>query len=149
MPYTCPHCGADYATGETCEDRFNASQLQEVADPGYYAVHHLSVPSYMLQHNGYSREGWILVRRLLTEFLAGLTPEEARRRYRTAFDGGKRNFSFTRGPKLEGVDDIAWTRTIADVRLDTAEHYRADVQAWAESIVRDSEELMRAIGAEP
>jgi hypothetical protein len=43
------------------------------------------------------------------------------------------------------VDAIAWTRTIADVRLDTAEHYCTDVRTWAESIVRDSEELMQTV----
>jgi hypothetical protein len=53
MPYHCPECGATYNTDETCEDRFNASQAQELADPAYYAVHHVSVPCFMLQHNRY------------------------------------------------------------------------------------------------
>src|ERR671939_691840 len=120
-PYHCPECGATYNTDETCEDRFNASQAQELADPAYYAVHHFSVPCFMLQHNRYSQDGWIRVRQLLTRFLRGLTPQEARNKYRTAVDSRNRTYSFTRGPKLAGVDAIAWTRTIADVRLDTAE----------------------------
>jgi hypothetical protein len=99
----------------------------------------------MLQHNGYSRDGWIMARHLLTRFLGGWTPEEVRRQYRKAVDSGNRTYSITRGPKLEGVEAITWTRTIADVRLDTAEHYCTDVRAWAESIVTDSEALMRAI----
>jgi hypothetical protein len=37
---------------------------------------------------------------------------------------------------------------IADVRLDTAEHFCTDVRTWAESIVRDSEELMQAVSGE-
>jgi hypothetical protein len=51
-------------------------------------------------------------------------------------------------PKLAGVESIAWTSTIADVRLDTAEHYRADVWVWAAQIVDDSEDLIRAAGGE-
>jgi hypothetical protein len=145
MPYHCPECGATYDSDETCEDRFNASQAQDLADPAYYAVHHFSVPCFMLQHNRYSRDGWIRVRQLLARFLHGLTPQEARRQYRTAMDSSNRTYSFTRGPKLASVDAIAWTRTIADVRLDTAEHYCTDVRMWAESIVRDSEELMQTV----
>ncbi len=145
MSCHCPQCGASYDTDETCEDRFNAGQALELADPASYAVHHLSVPCFWLQHNRYSREGWIRARELLARFLAGLTPEEARRQSRGTVDSGNRNFSFTRGPKLAGVEAITWTRTVADVRLDTAAHYCADVREWAASIVRDSEELMRTL----
>jgi hypothetical protein len=60
-------------------------------------------------------------------------------------DSGQRTWSITRGPKLAGVESIAWTRTIADVRLDTAEHYCADVRAWAESILVDSAALVSAV----
>jgi hypothetical protein len=62
MPYCCPQCGATFSTDETCEDRFNAGQAREMTDPASLAVHHLSVPCFMLQHNHYSREGWIRVR---------------------------------------------------------------------------------------
>lgn len=145
MPDRCPRCGATYRTDETCEDRFNAGQAQELTDPAYYAVHHLSVPYFMLQHNRYSRDGWIRARELLARFLNGLTPDEARRQSRRALDSGNRTYSFTRGPKLAGVDMIAWTRTVADVRLDAAAHYCSDVREWAASIVRDSDEMMRTV----
>lgn len=102
----------------------------------------------MLQHNRYSREGWIQVRQMLARFLTGLTPHEVRRDRRKALDSGNRTYSFTKGPKLAGVESIAWTYTVADVRLDTAEHYCADVWAWAAQVVRDSEGLMRTVGAE-
>ena len=82
---------------------------------------------------------------MLTHFLDGLAPEEARRQSRVAVDSGNRTYSFTKGPKLASVDAIAWTSTVADVRLDTADHYCADVRVWAESIVRDSEHLMRTV----
>lgn len=142
MAYTCPHCGAVYPDGETCQERFNVSQVKELEDRAYYAVHQLSVACYMLQHDAYSRQGWLVTRHLLARFLQGLNPAEARQRYRRQLDSGNRTWSFTKGPKLAGVETIAWTRTIAEVRLDTAEHYRADVRAWAESILADSQALM-------
>lgn len=148
MPYRCPECRATYSTDETCEDRFNAGQAREMTDPASFAVHHLSVPCFMLQHNRYSRAGWIQVRQMLARFLAGLTPNEARRDRRKAVDSGNRTYSFTKGPKLAGVESIIWAHTIADVRLDTAEHYCADVREWAAHIVRDSEELMQTVGSD-
>ena len=57
MSYRCPQCGAAYSADETCEDRFNAGLAQELTDPAYYAVHHLFVPCFMLQHNRYSQDG--------------------------------------------------------------------------------------------
>jgi hypothetical protein len=146
MPYTCPQCRAVYPTYETCEDRFNASQVTELEQAGYYAVHHFSVPCYMLQHNGYSRRGWLEVYKLLAEFVAGLHPDEALARVRSEAGSNKRTWNFTKGEKLAGVEGVAWTRTIADVRLDSAEHYCADVRAWAASIIADAEALVRASG---
>lgn len=142
-PFTCPPCGAVFPSGETCQDYFNAGQIKEVENPdSYYAVHHLSVPCYMLQHNIYSREGWLAVRTLLAEFVAGLTPAEVRRRNRHNWDNGQRNWSITKGPKLAGVEQLIWSRTVADVRLDTAEHYCADVRQWAASVLADSAQLV-------
>lgn len=144
-PFTCPTCGAVFPSGETCEDYFNTGQLMEVENPtSYYNVHHLSVPCYMLQHNLYSREGWLAVRALLAEFVAGLTPAEARRRNRQNWGSDQRKWSITKGPKLPGVEQIVWSRTVADVRLDMAEHYCADVRRWAESVLADSAPLVAA-----
>ena len=125
MSFTCPHCGAVLPAGESCQDRFNLSQIKEMEQPAYYIVHHLSVACYLLQHND------------------ELTPAMARQRYGEKFDSGHRTWSVTRGAKLPGVENIAWTRTIADVRLDTAEGYCADVRRWAESVLADSEPLIR------
>lgn len=147
MPSTCSKCGASVASGETCQDRFTLSQLKEVEQPGYYAVHHLSVPCYMLQHNVYSRAGWLEVRKLLSKFIyENWTPAMARRQSRISADSGHRTWSFTKGAKLPGVEQIAWTYTIADVSLDTAEAYCTDVRQWAERILTDSEQLIRALG---
>ncbi len=146
MSLTCLQCGANYSSGETCEERFNALLVKEMENAAYGAVHHLSVPCYMLQHNAYSREGWRLVRDLLFRFVYdNLTPQMARREFR-ARGGTPKTHSITRGPKLPGVEDIHWTRTIADVRLDTAEHYTGDVREWAKSILADSNALLRGLG---
>ena len=146
MSSTCPQCGAVFAGEETCQDRFNVGQLKEIEQPAYYAVHHLSVPCYMLQHNVYSRQGWIEVRTLLAHFVYdGWTPAMARRQFRVSADSGHRAFNFTKGAKLPGVEDITWSYTIAEVRLDTAESYCADVRHWAESILADSQQLVHKL----
>ena len=138
-----PQCGAALAPGETCRDRFNEGQLKEMEQPSRFPVHHLSVPSYMLQHNIYSAEGWLEAREGLRRFVEeGLAPREVRRRNRIRLDSGRRNWSVTRGPKLPGVEHIRWSFAVADVRLDTSEHYCADVKRWAESVLADSAELV-------
>jgi hypothetical protein len=124
--------------------------LKEVEDPAYYAVHHLCVPCFMLQHNEYSREGWLAARDLLSQFVNdGLTPAGARTKYRRQVDSGQRKWSVTRGAKLAQVEAVVWTRTIADLRLDTAEHYCADVQDWARRVLADTEEMMRSLAGAP
>lgn len=150
MSFTCPQCGAYFPSEETCEDRFNLSQVTELEQPAYYAVHHLSVPCYMLQHNAYSREGWIEVWKLLAKFVhEGWTPAMARRQSRVSADSGQRTWSFTKGAKLPGVEEIIWSMTIADVRLDTAEAYCEDVRQWARQILADSAALIAATATHP
>lgn len=144
MSSTCPQCGAKLAPGETCQDRFNICLVKEFDLAACGAVHHLTVPSYLLQHNAYSREGWLDAREGLAQFIQhGLAPAEARRKNRARLDSGHRSWSLTKGPKLPGIENIRWTITIADIRLDTAENYCADVRRWAESILADSEALVR------
>lgn len=142
---TCPQCGAHFLTEETCQDRFTQQQFKEVEQPAYYAVHHLSVPCFMLQHNAYSHRGWLEVFQLVDKFVhQGWTPDMARRAARVKADSGHRTWSFTKGPKLPGVEQIAWTFTVADVRLDTAAVYCADVRQWATSLLSDARSLWQA-----
>jgi len=70
----------------------------------------------------------------------------ARQHSRVNADSGHRTWSFTRGAKLPGVEDIVWSYTIAAIRPDTAESYCADVNHWAESILADSEQLIQKTG---
>ena len=138
----CPQCGAVLEPRETCRERFDALQLLELESPDRYAVHHLSVPAWMLQHNEYSHRGWLEVRRLLAQFVHdGVTPDEARRRARGAPSGSLKGWSITRGAKLAEVDGVEWTYTVADVRSDTAEHYVEDVRRWAVRVLEDTEHL--------
>jgi hypothetical protein len=147
MPTTCPKCGAQRPTGETCRERFDLFLAKEFENPGTYgAVHHLTVASYMLQHNGYSREAWPKVREMLRQFIEdGLTPAEARRQNRQQVDSGKRTWKVTGGEKLPQVDAITWSRTVADVRLETVEQYHANITAWARSVLADTEELVQSL----
>lgn len=99
-----PAMWATFASDETCQDRFNTSQLKEVEEPACYAVHHLSVPCYMLQHNAYSREGWLAVRELLYQFIhRGLTPTMVRQQSRVKFDSGHRTWSITKGSNFRAL----------------------------------------------
>ncbi len=146
MSFQCPQCGAEYTLDETCQERFDILMVKEVEFPAYYAVHHLTVPCYMLQHNVYSREGWIGSRELVRQFvLEGLSPLAARRQNRKKLDSGNRSWSLVKGPKLAGVEGITWRYTIANVRSDTADHYCADVRMWAERVLADSAELVRGL----
>jgi hypothetical protein len=139
MTNWCSLCGARYDAGDGCQERFNLALAKEIEDPAYGIVHHLTVPAYMLQHNGYSRAGWLYSRALLAEFVnGGRSPAEARHRNRRALDSGNRDWSITRGPKFERFDEITWTRTIADIRFHDADRYCADVRAWATAVLADS-----------
>ncbi len=142
----CTQCGARLPESESCADRFSASQLMEIEQPAYYAVHHLSVPCYYLQHNLYSRQGWLAARELLSRFVyQNLKPEEARRQGRREADSGKRNWSFTKGEKLAGVEKIRWRFSIADISLESADKYCADIRQWAVSILADSDALVSSL----
>jgi hypothetical protein len=143
----CTQCSAKVPDGAQCADRFWEGQILEGDDPAYYAVHHLSVPAYYLQHNMYSREGWLTMHKLLGEFVYdGLTPQGARQKYKHEVDSGRRTFSIVRGERLPGVEQITWGFTIAGVRLDTAAHYCEDVRRWARQVYEDAAALVAAAG---
>jgi hypothetical protein len=149
MSVDCAWCGAHYdAPGDSCEARFDLALAREFEDPAYGSVHHLTVPAFMLQHNRYSRAGWLWARNLIAAFVRdGLDPAEARRQQRAMLDSGERNWAITRGPTFEGFEQIAWSRTIADDRFDSAADYCADVRAWAAAVVDDSEAVVAALAA--
>lgn len=137
----CPECGAALAPGETCRDRFERCLALEFEDwAGYGAVHHLTVPAYILQHPGaYSRQGWLEARRLLSEFLvAGRSPAQVRRTGRERLDSGSRSWRMAGGEPMVLPPGLVWSRTIAGVRLDNPAEYQADIFAWARAVLSDT-----------
>ncbi len=144
MLYKCPQCGAQFPAGETCRDRFDLCLAKEFEQPtSYGSVHHLTVACYMLQHNVYSREAWQEARQMVAQFIRqGRMPSDVRRQNRKRLDSGQRRWSVTKGAKMAGLDGIAWTRTIADVRFDTPDLYCADVKLWAAGVLSDTEGVL-------
>jgi hypothetical protein len=144
MTTPCPLCRARYTGHETCQERFERCLAMEFENPAVFgAVHHLTVPSYCLQHNLYSREGWLQSRQLIVLFVEqSLSPQQVRREQRQAFSHPNRAWSVTQGEKLAGVERIIWTRTLADVRLEDPLQYCQDIRTWAASILEDTLSLV-------
>ena len=144
MLYKCPQCGAQFPAGDNCRDRFDLCLAKEFEQPtSYGSVHHLTVACYMLQHNLYSREAWLEAREMVAQFIhQGITPSDVRRQNRKRLDSSQRRWSVTKGAKMSGLDGIVWTRTIADVRLDTPDLYCADVKLWAAGVLSDTEGVL-------
>jgi hypothetical protein len=143
MPSTCPQCGAIFPCGETCQARFEACLALEYENPATYgAVHLLTVACYMLQHNLYSRQGWLETRQMVAKTLhSEITPAEIRTKYQRRLDSGQRKWSMTKGEKLEEFDLIRWSCTIASVQLDNPEQYVATVRQWAICFLKDTDWL--------
>src|SRR5262249_33605584 len=121
----CPECGAALPPDGRCRDLFEACLVKDFEHPrSYGSVHHLIVATYMLQHNGYSRPGWLAARGLVAEAIAsGKVPDIRSAGYKEAVSSRNRRFSFTRGEKILGLEGVTWSRTVADVRLGSAEDY--------------------------
>ncbi|MBI5841473.1 MAG: hypothetical protein HZB19_15380 [Chloroflexi bacterium] len=134
----CPECGA---IDNACESRFHEFLVKEFEGVGCGAVHHLTVAAYMLQHSSkLTREGWLHERELLREFLVEKKPPSfIRKQNRDLVDSGKRNFKIKSRDGLPVINKTTWTKTILDVRVENAEVYCEDVNAWARSALEDSE----------
>ncbi len=137
----CEDCGAALIGVEQCRNYFGYCMEKEFVDPEYFAVHHLTVAAYMLQHSAdLSERGWREMRAMLTAFLIeGKTSAQMRVESRDRVDSGKRTWSLTKGPKGQLPKPMQWTRTIADVSLADAATYCRDVEAWARAVLADLE----------
>lgn len=137
---TCPHCKATYATAESCEDRFDRCLSLEFGDRAYWPVHHLTVLCYMLQHNAYNHGAWLEARQLLAQFVNhdGASNNWHRQK---ALDSKSRleQQSLLAGKKFADFQRITWSFTIADVRLEEAGLYCADVKNWANHLLQDTQ----------
>ena len=134
----CPECGA---TDNACEARFHECLALEFQNPGYGAVHHLTVAAYMLQHSSQlTREGWLHERELLREFLVeNKVPAFIRQQNKDLVDSGKRSFKIKSTDGMPVIDKTTWTKTILDIRMENAEDYCKDVNAWARSVLEEAE----------
>jgi len=137
----CPECGA---SDGLCQTRFNEFLALEFTDADYGAVHHLTVAAYMLQHSSQlTREGWMYERKLLREFLVeNKPPSFIRKQNKDLVDSGKRKFKIASRDGLPVISKSAWTKTILDVRSESADVYCADVTAWARSVLEDVREII-------
>ena len=136
----CPECNAP---DNGCEAHFHECLAREFEKTLYGSVHHLTVVAYMLQHSSQlTREGWLHERELLRAFLhENTTPAEIRKRDAPNVDSGKRDFKIKSRDGQPVVAKRTWTKTILDVRLDDPEMYCEDVNAWAQAVLDDVEEI--------
>ncbi|HLO16712.1 MAG TPA: DUF5946 family protein [Anaerolineales bacterium] len=137
---TCPECGAP---DHLCQTRFDEFLVLEFTDPGYGAVHHLTVAAYMLQHSSkMTREGWLHERELLKEFLVEKkSPAFIRKQNKVLVDSGKRKFKFKSKDGVPVIQKSIWKKTILNVRAENAEVYCEDINAWARSALEEASEI--------
>lgn len=139
----CPDCGAPE---QACETRFHEFLVKEFEDPGYGAIHHLTVATYMLQHSSkLTREGWLHERELVREFLVeNKSPQFIRKQNKDPVDSGKRRFKIKSRDGVPVINKTTWMKTILDVRAENAEVYCEDVTAWAGSTLEEAEKISEA-----
>lgn len=137
----CPECGTQWAAWMTCQDHFHQMLFWESENPRNGEVHHLTVLSYHLQHPSlYSMEGLRYAEQLLVKFLdEGISPQTIRIQSRTEVDSRSRSWNVTRTSTSTGAyqHPIHWSMTARDVVAGGEAHYRLNVRAWAEAILKD------------
>lgn len=146
----CPQCGARLPEDDSCQTRFELCLVKDYEHPDTFGqVHHLIVACMMLQHNAYSRQGWLAARQLVAQSIQqGTPPSVLRQQNAPEMDSGQRRWNLTRGEKISAVEHVTWTCTIADVRTDSAEHYCEDAQRWAIHVLADTAALMQELETE-
>jgi hypothetical protein len=104
------------------------------------AVHHLTVLCFHLQHpSRYSPQGLAAAQGLLVDFLErGVSPQDARRRDRTALNSRNRTWKIAGTPQSRGAyaHPVPWTMTAGDVTANGITSYPDSVRSWAASILR-------------
>jgi hypothetical protein len=136
----CLECGAP---DTLCQTRFDEFLVLEFTDPGYGAVHNLTVATYMLQHSSkMTREGWLYERDLLREFIVEKkSPSLIRQKVKDSVDSGKRKFKFKSKDGVPVINKTSWRKTILDVRTENAQVYCEDINAWAMSSLEEAEAI--------
>jgi hypothetical protein len=136
----CPECSAP---DRSCQTRFDEFLVLEFTDPGYGAVHHLTVTAYMVQHSSkLTRQGWLFERKLLREFLVeNKPPAYIRKQNKDVVDSGKRKFKIKSKDGKRVIDKTTWAKTILDIRAENADVYCEDITAWARSVLEEAETI--------
>ena len=149
MPQTCPECGAEWHGAETCQQHFYQMLAWEQENLDNWAVHHLMVLCYHLQHPSlYSPTGLNEAMRLLERFVEqGATPQDIRRQQSATVNSRNRTWKITGTPDSHGAyhQPIQWTMTAANVIANGENQYCASVRTWARSVY----EALRASGNLP
>lgn len=131
----CPECGADWTSGQTCQDHFHQMLFWENEYPGHGIVHNLLVLVYHMQHPSlYSPETLAGSKDMLRDFVeGGVTPAQMRHKMKTKVSSTNRNWKVTGTPERHGKYEhpITWTMTAADVVNAGAEAYIESVREWA------------------
>jgi len=134
----CPECGALWRDGITCEAHFHQMLTWEHENPANWAVHHLTVLCYYLQHPSlYSPAGLREGKRLLVEFVVnGVAPQAMRQRMRGQVDSSRRTFKITGEDGARGAyaHPVTWPLTAVDVVAQGADRYVESVRQWARSV---------------
>jgi len=135
----CPECGAEVQEGQTCQENFYQMLGWESEQPANWAVHHLTVLCYHLQHPSlYSPEGLRAGFTLLTDFLErGTTPTEVRKQRGAQADSGARTWKIKGTPESHGAYDppVVWSMTTNQVIAAGIDNYCDSVRAWASSML--------------
>jgi len=130
----CDECLASHLDGGTCEEKFHTLLGWEHERETLRAQHHLLVLTYHLQHPSlYSPDGLTYARRLLADFLVGLTPTAARARGRAVLASDKRGWNVKATGSVHGsyAARPQWPVTIADVIASGKDEAAEQVQRWA------------------
>lgn len=140
MIMNCPECGAP---DNLCQTRFDEFLALEFTDPGYGAVHNLTVTTFMVQHSSrMSKEGWLYERDLLREFIVEKkSPSLIRQQVKDSVDSGKRKFSFKSKDGLPVIKKSTWQKSILDVHAENTDVYCEDINAWAQSVLEEAMEI--------
>jgi hypothetical protein len=135
----CPVCGAVWPAGASCQATFDELLVLEFTDPGYGAVHFLTVACFMIQHERYSDEGLRWIQSNLRGYLEkGLTNAQVRESARRTTNQPNRTWKVVRAADAAPLPKIAWAMTLADVagHYTNADEYGDLIRQWARTTLR-------------
>lgn len=127
-PRGCAWCGVS-----GCAAAFDRCLAREFEDPAFFAVHHLTVAAYRLQHGDVTARAADALRKLIVAHLNDAPTTYSMQQVREQFDGAVPVTERDRPPPAR----TQTVRTIASVDSSSAEDYCASVRRWAKSVAED------------